>query len=251
MFDHVSIGVRDIARSRAFYDAALEPLGFSRMSTADDSLGYGDDAVRLWVDLADSPVPADPKSGLHFCFVGAGSRERREVSRRRARRRRSRQRQAGTAPGLWRRLLSRPMSSTPTATGSKPCVSEPDRHGDHSDLAGHSRIRRRRVGGHSRYRGGAYAPGAGFRHRHEARAGRARRDLRQRHGHPRADRDHRRRGAPAGLDRRGRMDDPTTTHRCRFRREPMAARPSSGPPTSFRTRSNRNWRERSRRARGR
>ena len=69
MFDHVSIGVRDIARSRAFYDAALGPLGFSRLSTGDDSLGYGDGAIRLWVNLADAPVPADPKSGLHFCFV--------------------------------------------------------------------------------------------------------------------------------------------------------------------------------------
>ena len=29
MFDHVSIGVADIARSKKFYDAALRPLGFS------------------------------------------------------------------------------------------------------------------------------------------------------------------------------------------------------------------------------
>ncbi len=69
MFDHVSIGVRDIARSRAFDDAALGPLGFSRLSTGDDSLGYGDGPIRLWVNLADAPVPADPKSGLHFSFV--------------------------------------------------------------------------------------------------------------------------------------------------------------------------------------
>ena len=27
MFDHVSIGVRDIAATRRFYDAALKPLG--------------------------------------------------------------------------------------------------------------------------------------------------------------------------------------------------------------------------------
>ena len=30
MFDHVSIGVADIARSKNFYDAALKPLGYSR-----------------------------------------------------------------------------------------------------------------------------------------------------------------------------------------------------------------------------
>jgi catechol 2,3-dioxygenase-like lactoylglutathione lyase family enzyme len=69
MFDHVSIGVRDISRARAFYDAALEPLGFRRLSTGDDSLGYGDSAVCLWVGLSTALVPADPRSGLHFCFV--------------------------------------------------------------------------------------------------------------------------------------------------------------------------------------
>jgi len=30
MFDHVSIGRRDIARSKKFYDAALQALGYSR-----------------------------------------------------------------------------------------------------------------------------------------------------------------------------------------------------------------------------
>ncbi len=68
MFDHVSIGVRDISRSRAFYDAALQPLGYGRLITSDDSLGYGDSVAGLWISLSDAPVPANPKSGLHFCF---------------------------------------------------------------------------------------------------------------------------------------------------------------------------------------
>jgi len=29
MIDHVSIGVRDIAKAKAFYDAALKPIGYS------------------------------------------------------------------------------------------------------------------------------------------------------------------------------------------------------------------------------
>ena len=45
MFDHVSIGVADIARSKKFYDAALKPLGFSRLSDGETSLGYGEKAV--------------------------------------------------------------------------------------------------------------------------------------------------------------------------------------------------------------
>jgi len=68
MLNHVSIGVRDIEKSRAFYDQALAPLGYKRLSTGEDSLGYGKEAVAFWIGLADSPVPDDPKSGLHFCF---------------------------------------------------------------------------------------------------------------------------------------------------------------------------------------
>jgi len=69
MIDHVSIGVKNIARSRAFYDAALEPLGYSLLSHGEESLGYGGDAIRFWVQVSRHPVPADEGSGLHFCLV--------------------------------------------------------------------------------------------------------------------------------------------------------------------------------------
>ena len=68
MLNHVSIGVRDIARTKRFYDAALKPLGYSVLSDSATSLGYGKDAVALWILAADKPVPADTASGLHFCF---------------------------------------------------------------------------------------------------------------------------------------------------------------------------------------
>jgi catechol 2,3-dioxygenase-like lactoylglutathione lyase family enzyme len=41
MFDHVSIGVRDIARAKRFYDAALAPLSYTCLSDSPTSLGYG------------------------------------------------------------------------------------------------------------------------------------------------------------------------------------------------------------------
>jgi catechol 2,3-dioxygenase-like lactoylglutathione lyase family enzyme len=69
MFDHVSIGVRDVARAKRFYDAALKPLGYKCLSQADGSLGYGRDTVALWINATERPVPADDKSGLHFCFA--------------------------------------------------------------------------------------------------------------------------------------------------------------------------------------
>lgn len=68
MLNHVSIGVRDIARTKKFYDAALKPLGYSCLDESEGGLGYGGDAVVLWIGETVKPVPADPKSNLHFCF---------------------------------------------------------------------------------------------------------------------------------------------------------------------------------------
>lgn len=68
MLNHVSIGVRNIAKTRRFYDEVLGPLGYKCLSEGDDSLGYGDKAVVLWISKTDKPVPADMGSGLHFCF---------------------------------------------------------------------------------------------------------------------------------------------------------------------------------------
>ena len=45
MFDHVSIGVADIAQSRKFHDAALKTLGYSRLR--ETSPGYGGKAIQL------------------------------------------------------------------------------------------------------------------------------------------------------------------------------------------------------------
>src|SRR5690349_5857586 len=69
MIDHLSIGVRDLAAARRFYDAALAPLGYACLSADAASLGYGRDAAAFWVNLAERPVPADPASGLHICFA--------------------------------------------------------------------------------------------------------------------------------------------------------------------------------------
>jgi catechol 2,3-dioxygenase-like lactoylglutathione lyase family enzyme len=71
MIAHVSIGVRDVDRSRAFYDAVLAPLGYKCIRAARSlaGYGYGVDSISLWVVSAERPVPPDEKSGLHFCFA--------------------------------------------------------------------------------------------------------------------------------------------------------------------------------------
>lgn len=68
MIDHVSIGVRNVAASKRFYDAALQPLGYQCLSDSAESLGYGAKTPVLWINAAQQPVTADSRSGLHFCF---------------------------------------------------------------------------------------------------------------------------------------------------------------------------------------
>jgi catechol 2,3-dioxygenase-like lactoylglutathione lyase family enzyme len=69
MLDHVSFGVRHLQTAKRFYDAALQPLGYTCLSEGTDSLGYGGADVALCISLTDRPVPADEKSGLHFSFA--------------------------------------------------------------------------------------------------------------------------------------------------------------------------------------
>ena len=69
MIDHVSIGVRQLAAARRFYDAVLVPLGYRLLADYPGSLGYGDGHAELWLLEAERPVPADDKSGLHLCFA--------------------------------------------------------------------------------------------------------------------------------------------------------------------------------------
>ena len=68
MLNHISIGASDIGKARRFYDAALAPLGYRRLSDGETSLGYGKERVALWILKAERPVKADDKSGLHVCF---------------------------------------------------------------------------------------------------------------------------------------------------------------------------------------
>jgi catechol 2,3-dioxygenase-like lactoylglutathione lyase family enzyme len=55
MIDHTGIGVADVARSAAFYDAALAALGLRRVmqlpeNHGTDGIGYGVDYPVFWID---------------------------------------------------------------------------------------------------------------------------------------------------------------------------------------------------------
>jgi catechol 2,3-dioxygenase-like lactoylglutathione lyase family enzyme len=68
MLSHVSIEVKDLAKSRRFSDAALESLGYKRLIESQEYVAYGTTTPEFWVLAVNHPVPAENESGLHFCF---------------------------------------------------------------------------------------------------------------------------------------------------------------------------------------
>ncbi|GAB0116170.1 VOC family protein [Acidisoma sp. 7E03] len=68
MLDHVTIGVTDLARARAFYTAALAPLGLAEMaSDGADYAGFGDrEKAFFWIGLKPGPL-----TGTHVAFTVA------------------------------------------------------------------------------------------------------------------------------------------------------------------------------------
>ena len=68
MFDHLSVGVRDLARARAFYDAILAPLGHAPAHQTDAELAYGPGGMGAQFYLY--PVTGERVAGLgtHIAF---------------------------------------------------------------------------------------------------------------------------------------------------------------------------------------
>jgi catechol 2,3-dioxygenase-like lactoylglutathione lyase family enzyme len=65
--DHVTLRVRDLAVSRAFYEAALEPLGVKVLGVGDDVV-FGPDGAEDFA-LAQGDPPSGP---LHLAFLADG-----------------------------------------------------------------------------------------------------------------------------------------------------------------------------------
>jgi catechol 2,3-dioxygenase-like lactoylglutathione lyase family enzyme len=71
MIDHVSLGVRDLERSRRFYDAVLRPLGIVRIVDFQQrGSDYGAMAGSLGVEFTVTLEPSDSlvSRGMHVCF---------------------------------------------------------------------------------------------------------------------------------------------------------------------------------------
>jgi catechol 2,3-dioxygenase-like lactoylglutathione lyase family enzyme len=69
MLDHIGIEVGDLERSRAFYEAALEPLGVKLVMEFEGMAGFGKETEQgpnpyFWIGFRGRPVV----SGVHLAF---------------------------------------------------------------------------------------------------------------------------------------------------------------------------------------
>lgn len=75
--DHISVGVSNMQRSKAFYDAALAPLGMKPIYPVEINgklvgVGYGtDDNATFWIQLPLNGQPATQGNGVHIAFRAA------------------------------------------------------------------------------------------------------------------------------------------------------------------------------------
>jgi len=72
--DHVSVGVSNMKRSKAFYDAALAPLGMQPIYPVEIGgqlvgVGYGEaQQPTFWIQLPINGKPASMGNGVHIAF---------------------------------------------------------------------------------------------------------------------------------------------------------------------------------------
>ncbi len=68
MIDHISIAVRDLAASTAFYDAVLCALGYTRLETRPLTVGFGKQYAEFWLNLRADMTPVAAGSGAHVAL---------------------------------------------------------------------------------------------------------------------------------------------------------------------------------------
>ncbi|MDB5472592.1 MAG: glyoxalase/dioxygenase [Caulobacter sp.] len=68
MIDHLSLSVRDIVASAAFYDAVLGPLGYRRMVDLEARVGFGKRYPEVWLNHRPNRTVEPGDTGLHICL---------------------------------------------------------------------------------------------------------------------------------------------------------------------------------------
>ncbi len=68
MIDHVSVGVSDLQRSAAFYDAVLGALGMSRLVDRETTVGFGKRYPEVWLNRRPGMAALPESTGMHICL---------------------------------------------------------------------------------------------------------------------------------------------------------------------------------------
>jgi catechol 2,3-dioxygenase-like lactoylglutathione lyase family enzyme len=68
MIDHVSISVRDLSAAARFYDAVLGAVGYARLVTRPDTIGFGKRYAEFWLNHRSNMPPVAPDTGIHICM---------------------------------------------------------------------------------------------------------------------------------------------------------------------------------------
>ena len=70
MIANVIVGVRDIKRASAFYDALFATLGYSRVSTSDSFVGYSPGGkAQFWICLPRNGQPSTAGNGTQVSLI--------------------------------------------------------------------------------------------------------------------------------------------------------------------------------------
>jgi len=69
MIDHISLAVRDLKKSEAFYDAVLATLGLAKLREwPDAAIGFGKKYPEFWINARASMDRVASDSGVHVCL---------------------------------------------------------------------------------------------------------------------------------------------------------------------------------------
>lgn len=72
MIDHVSVPVRDLAASAAFYARTLAPLGYTRLVERAGTVGFGKKYPELWLNLRSDLIAGPSNPGAHIALRASG-----------------------------------------------------------------------------------------------------------------------------------------------------------------------------------
>ena len=66
---HVSVGVNDVARAKAFYDPLMRLLGLRIRQSGSESVDYGNEGLVFSLETPTNGKPATSGNGVHIAFT--------------------------------------------------------------------------------------------------------------------------------------------------------------------------------------